>query len=96
MHPAVKNGSLLLVNKLSYGIRPPFSDKYMLRWTMPQKGDVVIFWTPFGDLAVKRCAELTEDGRFFALGDNGPASFDSRSYGPVSADNIIGKAVGVK
>jgi type IV secretory pathway protease TraF len=56
---------------------------------------VVVFYTPLGELAVKRCGEIR--GNFFiALGDNGPQSYDSRVYGPVPADNIIGKVLGVK
>jgi signal peptidase I len=98
MLPAVKSGTILFVNKLAYGFRPPFSTKYIARWALPQKGDVVLFYTPYGDLAVKRCAALDEDTgggpRWLALGDNDTASFDSRSYGPVSVDSIIGKAEG--
>ncbi|MDR2468106.1 MAG: S26 family signal peptidase [Spirochaetaceae bacterium] len=96
MVPAIQNGSLLFVNRLAYGFKPPFMTTYLVRWGEPHEGDVLIFWTPLGELAVKRCAELTYDGKFFALGDNEPASFDSRSYGHVPVDNIIGKAVGIK
>jgi signal peptidase I len=95
MLPAVKNGTLLFVNKLAFGFRPPFSHKYLVRWALPASHDVVLFWTPFGDLAVKRFAGFAgEDGSWLARGDNEPASFDSRSYGPVPLDNIIGKALG--
>jgi signal peptidase I len=98
MLPAIKSGTLLFVNKLAYGFRPPFSTRYIVRWSLPKKGDVALFYTPYGDLAVKRCAALEEDlnsePRWLALGDNGAASFDSRSYGPVSVDSIIGKAAG--
>lgn len=91
MLPAIPNGDILVVNRLAYGLRPPLAASYALRWAAPKEGDIVVFWTPFGDLAVKRCAAPPADGFFFALGDNGPASFDSRSYGPVPLDNIIGK-----
>jgi type IV secretory pathway protease TraF len=33
---------------------------------------------------------------FIAYGDNSPHSYDSRFYGPVSTNNIIGKALGIK
>jgi signal peptidase I len=98
MLPTIKSGTLLLVNKLAFGFRPPFSTEYLVRWALPKKGDVVLFYTPYGDLAVKRCVALEDDlengPRWIALGDNGIASFDSRSYGPVSIDSIIGKAAG--
>lgn len=91
MIPALKPGSVLLVDKLAYGLRLPWSDTYLLRWSLPHQGDVVVFYTPTGNLAVKRCAALTERHTFIALGDNSLQSYDSRSYGPIPVNNIIGK-----
>ena len=94
MEPAIQNGAVLIVSRLRYGIRLPWQQKYLIRWTGPKVGEVVIFYTPAGELAVKRCAALTESGDFFAEGDNGAASYDSRAYGAVPPDNIIGKVLG--
>jgi signal peptidase I len=95
MTPSVGNGAVLLVFKPYYGLRLPGSSSYILRWAKPKEGDVVVFYTPLGELAVKRCGG--NRGNFFiALGDNGPQSYDSRVYGPVPADNIIGKVLGIK
>ena len=94
MLPTIKPGTILLVCKLNFGFRLPGSGKYVLRWAFPRVGDIVVFYTPLGEIAVKRCGELSPDGFFFALGDNGPQSYDSRSYGLVPADNIIGKVLG--
>jgi signal peptidase I len=96
MVPAIQPGTVLVINRLRYGFRFPGSRSYTLRWAMPAPGEVVVFYTPEGLIAVKRCAGLTGEGAFTALGDNGAKSFDSRSYGPVPADNIIGKVLGVK
>jgi signal peptidase I len=93
MEPAIKNGAVLIVSRLTYGIRLPWQQEYLIRWAQPKLGEVVIFYTPMGELAVKRCTELT-DGGFFAEGDNDLASYDSRAYGYVSVDNIIGKVLG--
>ena len=35
---------------------------------------------------------VVPDGAFFVLGDNRPSSIDSRIYGPVAGENIIGRA----
>jgi signal peptidase I len=95
MSPAIKNGAVLVVMRLAYGFRPPLSGKYLCRWAEPSAGDVVVFYTPYGDLAVKRCAEA--DGALFtALGDNSASSFDSRSYGSVPIDNILGRVIGIR
>ncbi|MDR2101440.1 MAG: signal peptidase I [Treponema sp.] len=96
MKPAIMPGTVLLVNKLRYGFRLPWTGAYFLWWSRPKQGDVLVFYTPMGEIAVKRCAEITEKNEFIALGDNSPQSYDSRSYGPVPMDRIIGKVLGIK
>ncbi|MDR3148090.1 MAG: signal peptidase I [Treponema sp.] len=96
MSPTIRPGNVLLISRLRYGFRLPGAASYLLRWDMPAPGEVVVFYTPEGSVAVKRCAGLAAGERFIALGDNGAQSFDSRSYGPVPVDNIIGKVLGIK
>jgi signal peptidase I len=96
MAPAIRPGTVLLISRLRYGLRLPGFRSYLARWDSPAPGEVVVFYTPEGSVAVKRCAGLSEGGAFIALGDNGAQSFDSRSYGPVPVDNIIGKVLGIK
>ena len=96
MVPAIRPGTVLVVNKLGYGLKLPGTGTYLLRWSQPETGDVVVFYAPGGETAVKRCTGITGDGNFFARGDNEKESYDSRSYGPVPVDHIIGKVWGVK
>ena len=96
MTPAIKPGAVLLVCKAFYGIRIPGSGVYLVRWGVPRERDVVVFFTPLGEIAVKRCGEFPPGNMFFALGDNQSQSYDSRNYGPVSNDSIIGKVLGIK
>jgi signal peptidase I len=96
MAPSISPGTVLLIGRLVYGFRVPWEDRYLLRWAVPREGDVVVFYTPAGDLAVKRCGEVGIKGAFMALGDNSLQSYDSRSYGPVLPDRVIGKVLGVK
>jgi signal peptidase I len=93
MEPAIKSGNILVISRLRYGLRLPWAQNYLLRWSMPKTGEVVVFYTPSGELAVKRCIALDESG-FIAQGDNQNVSYDSRSYGSVPVDNIIGKVLG--
>ena len=93
MEPAIKNGTVLVISRLRYGLRLPFMRNYLFRWSQPREGEVVVFYTPSGELAVKRCAAPEGDG-FIAQGDNELTSYDSRSYGPVPVGNIIGKVLG--
>ncbi|MFP3041585.1 S26 family signal peptidase [Treponema primitia] len=96
MMPAIRPGTILVVVRTAYGIRLPWSGKYLLRWSKPKTGDVVVFFTPKGAVAVKRCGALLGEDTFFALGDNNRESYDSRFYGPVPVDHIIGKVLGIK
>lgn len=92
MTPAIQPGSILVVHKLAYGLRLPGAETYLLWWTAPKPGDVVVFYTPGRDIAVKRCALLTERA-FIALGDNPSHSYDSRAYGPIPLSNILGRVL---
>ncbi|HCC37574.1 MAG TPA: S26 family signal peptidase [Treponema sp.] len=96
MEPAIKSGTILVVNRLQYGLRFPGQKNYLIRWAAPKTGEVVVFYTPAGELAVKRCEEISGEEAFFAIGDNSLQSYDSRSYGMIPADNTIGKVLGIK
>jgi len=95
MIPTVNPGTMLVINRLAYGLRLPGQGRYILRWAEPEEGDLVVFYTPLGEIAVKRCG-LPQDGYFYALGDNSSQSYDSRFYGPVRLDSIIGRVMGIK
>ena len=51
MVPTLLEGDQLFVTKLSYGIRLPFYDHYVVRFSAPQRGDVVVFAFPSADAA---------------------------------------------
>jgi len=46
MIPTLEIGDHILVNKLSYGLRMPFLERYLLQYGNPQRGDVVVFIYP--------------------------------------------------
>jgi signal peptidase I len=94
MEPVIHSGSILVVNRMQYGLRMPGRPGYVVRWAEPKQGDLVVFYTPSGEIAVKRCGNPTGEGVFMAQGDNSLQSYDSRSYGPVSADATLGKVLG--
>jgi len=95
MEPAIQDGDVLIVSRLRYGFRFPWMRNYIVRWDYPREGEVVIFYTPESKIAVKRCVSSYRSN-FTAEGDNSLASYDSRAYGKISADNIIGKVLGHK
>ena len=46
MIPTLQIGDHILVNKLSYGLRMPFLERYLLEYDKPDRGDVVVFIFP--------------------------------------------------
>jgi nickel-type superoxide dismutase maturation protease len=60
----------------------------------PQLGDIVVASRPDQtDITmIKRVAVVEPDGSLILFGDNPAASTDSRSFGPVPLDKILGKA----
>ena len=68
MLPVLKPGSVLVINKAAYGIRIPGKDCYLINWSSPKPGDLIVFLTPFGEQAVKRCYSLDKGGEVFVKG----------------------------
>ena len=137
MEPSLKDGSVVVLNKLAYGIPKPFGDKLIVHWAEPEPGDVVIYLYQ-NRYVIKRCVgvadmpleyhsnleytfetehlykmsvngkeiPLTEtqfhligmsrsvpEGTILAVGDNYTQSVDSRDYGFVPVENVIGKVL---
>ena len=60
--------------------------------TLPEIGDIVVAIHPLDrGLMIKRVALVEEDGSCVLLGDNKLESSDSRTFGAVSAMQILGK-----
>lgn len=166
MKPTILEGDRLLVNKLAYDLKVPFTTWRLAEWSRPQLGDIVIFFSPVdGTRMVKRVAGTPGDvvemrrgqlfinhqparyqplsssvsdqlnasdraeavfaseelggkthavmglpqrlalrdfgpvevppGHFFILGDNRDNSLDSRSFGTVPMESIVGRAEAV-
>lgn len=78
MFPVLKAGDLVLIN--------PYAEL--------QIGDIVLAQHPFKQSVkiIKRIAEILNSEKYFLLGDNLSESSDSRSFGAISAKDILGKA----
>ena len=95
MEPTFQNGDYLIVDELSYNFE------------QPQKNDVVIFRYPLdpskyfikrieglpGEKIKTNGREITlKTGEYFVMGDNRGASSDSRVWGPLKENFIVGRA----
>ncbi len=69
MIPSILEGDRIVVDKLAYGLRIPFTLTSIARWGEPQRGDVVTFESPVNDiLLVKRVIGIPGD--IVAMQDN--------------------------
>lgn len=91
MLPALRAGQLVLVERVSY------------RFRAPRRGEIVVIYRPAqGVMAIKRVRGVADDelygytvpaGAVFLMGDNEDYSQDSRNYGPLDIENVVGRAV---
>ncbi len=62
MRPTILEGDRIWVNKLAYGLKIPFTTWHLARWGTPQRGDIVVFFSPKdGTRLVKRVIGLPGD-----------------------------------
>ena len=62
MIPSILAGDRIVVDKLAYGLRIPFTLQRLAHWAEPARGDVVTFVSPLDDrLLVKRVIGLPGD-----------------------------------
>ena len=81
MTPSVSPEERVVVNKAAY------------RSSQPRAGDLVVVRDPRRPerLLLKRIAGPADNGGWLVLGDNPDASTDSRAFGPIARDQIVGK-----
>lgn len=61
MKPTILEGELVFVNKLAYDFKVPFTTRHLSSWGDPERGDVVVFYSPNGTRLVKRVIGLPGD-----------------------------------
>lgn len=83
MEPEFKPGDYIIVNKLAYILENP------------SKGDVVVLKHPNekNKFLIKRISIITNPDDYYVVGDNMNFSQDSRHFGAIKKDSIIGKVL---
>jgi signal peptidase I len=62
MKPTILEGDLVLVNKLAYDLKVPFTLHRLAGWDDPDRGDIVVFFSPHdGTRLVKRVIAVPGD-----------------------------------
>ena len=81
MYPTLQAGETVLVNIKAYDHQTPQADDIVMA-LHPNLPNQKIF---------KRVQFVNEYGRIYLIGDNKTESDDSRHFGPVPPENILGK-----
>lgn len=81
MYPEFSKGDFVLISKI------PF----LLGWVRP--GDVVAFRHAEYGLMIKKVDSISADGAEFTVIGTHPASTDSRHFGPVKKEQMVGKVL---
>ena len=79
MEPEIKNEQQVLISNLPY------------LFQKPQINDIVAFENG-KDILIKRIKKIN-NGKIFVLGDNLKDSLDSRNFGLISFNKILGKVI---
>lgn len=62
MKPTIFEGDRIVVNKLAYDLKIPFTTVRILRWDDPERGDIVVLYSPAdGKRLVKRVVGIPGD-----------------------------------
>ncbi len=93
MEPTLQSGHIILYSRIAYGLKLPFKTKYLIRWKMPKPGDIIVLRNPQTKIRIiKRCQKQVGD-KIFVTGDNRKNSIDSREFGLVPINLVIGKVI---
>jgi len=81
MEPTLKPGDYAIVNKLAY------------IFSKPSKDDIIVFKHPKekNKFIIKRIYLATTNDEYFVVGDNKDYSSDSRHFGAIKKNLIVGK-----
>jgi signal peptidase I len=99
--PNINVGDTILVNRAAYAFRLPYTSLVLFKTGTPERGDII--GIPGGPVEIREnrvsvngrnySPVALRPGQYFLLGDNREDSADSRLWGPVSRDLILGAVV---
>ncbi len=89
MKPTILEGDRIFVNKLAYDLKIPFTRIRLATWAEPQRGDLVVFFSPAdGKRLVKRV--IAGPGDRVSMSDNQlRVNGEAIGYSDLPADSVV-------
>lgn len=85
MYPTLEKGDIIVISKLGYKI-------FGIEYKEPIAQDIIAF-NHNHELLIKRIDKIDDSKGIYVLGDNFQNSTDSRSFGYINKDSIVGMAI---
>lgn len=96
MKPTIFEGDRIVVNKLAYDLKIPFTLRRLLAWDNPKRGDIVVLYSPVdGKRLVKRVVGVPGD-TLAMVNDRLIVNEEVVSYAPPAEDLIAGRTAGME
>ncbi len=91
MKPTIFEGDRIVVNKLAYDLKIPFTTRRLLAWDNPQRGDIVVLYSPVdGKRLVKRVVGIPGD-TLAMVEDRLIVNDEVVAYAPPDEDLVAGR-----
>jgi signal peptidase I len=96
MKPTIFEGDRIVVNKLAYDLKIPFTTYRILAWDHPQRGDIVVLYSPVdGKRLVKRIVGIPGD-TLSMIDDRLIVNDRVVNYAPPDDDLVAGRTAGME
>ncbi len=96
MKPTIFEGDRIVVNKLAYDLKIPFTTRRLLAWDNPQRGDIVVLYSPVdGKRLVKRVVGVPGD-TLSMVDDRLIVNDQVVSYAPPDEHLVAGRTAGME
>jgi signal peptidase I len=96
MKPTIFEGDRIVVNKLAYDLKIPFTTRQLVVWGDPHRGDIVVLYSPVdGKRLVKRVVGVPGD-TLSMIDDRLIVNNEVVAYAPPDADLVAGHAAGME
>jgi signal peptidase I len=94
MKPTIFEGDRIVVNKLAYDLKIPFTTKRLFAWSQPESGDIVVLYSPVdGRRLVKRVIGVPGD-TIAMVEDQLMVNGEKISYAPLAPGLVNGRTPG--